>query len=176
MTPESESASQAHDFLHTLLMPLIAPTAKVSQPPDPSGIGIKVRDGEIILLASQRNMGAVIGRGGSMVTALRQLLKPFNWGLQVPSIAPPELYTAPITPTPDVREIVLGWLDARYSPEAYRLAGEPESQRWDVFVHPQHYNETDASALDTWAYCAARAQGGFLQVRLQPGGIARLAA
>jgi hypothetical protein len=96
--------------------------------------------------------------------------------LQVPSIAPAELYTAPITPTPDVRELVIGWLDARYGPEAYRLAGEPESARWDVFVHPQHYNETDASALDTWAYSAARAQSGLLKVRLQPGGIARLPA
>lgn len=176
MTPESENASQAHDFLHTLLMPLIAPTAKIKAPPDPTGIGIKVKDEEIILLASQRNMGVVIGRGGSMVTALRQLLKPFGWGLQVPSIAPPELYTAPITPTPDVRDLVIGWLDARYGPEAYRLAGEPDSPRWDVFIHPSHYHEQDSSALDTWAYCAARAQSDFLQVRLQPGGIARLAA
>lgn len=173
MTPESENASQAHDFLHTLLMPLIAPTAKIKTPPDPTGIGIKVKDEEIILLASQRNMGVVIGRGGSMVTALRQLLKPFGWGLQVPSIAPPELYTPPITPTPDVRTLVIGWLDARYGPEAYRLAGEPESDRWDVFIHPSHYYEQDASALDTWAYCAARAQGDFLQVRLQPGGLVR---
>lgn len=160
---DSRDASTAHDFIHALVLPLI--------PHDPTGIGIKINGNEIILLASARNMGSIIGKGGSMVSSLRQLLKPFNWKLQVPSNARTDLNTPPIDPAPEVREIVLGWLDARYTPEAYRLEGEPEGSEWTVYVHPTHYSHEDYSSLETYAYCAARAQGFTLKIRLKPGGL-----
>jgi predicted RNA-binding protein YlqC (UPF0109 family) len=162
MTSDSENASQAHDFLHTLITPLI--------PHDPTGIGIKVMGKEVILLASARNMGALIGKSGSMVESLRHLMRPFGWRLQVPSQARDDLHTPPLDDAPDVRTIALGWLDARYGHEAYRLAGEPDGPAWDVFVHPDHYDHADHSALETWAYCASRAQGTRLKIRLKPGG------
>lgn len=172
MTPDQrqadEEASKAHDFLHALVSPII--------PHDPTGIGIKVNATEVILLCSPRNMGAIIGKGGTMVAALRQLMKPFGWELQVPSMARHDLKTPPMDPAPEVRDLVLGWLDARYGPEAYRLTGEPDGQRWEIYVHPKHYDEADFSALDTWAYGAARARGDFLKVRLLPGGLIRNAA
>ena len=121
-------------------------------------------------------MGALIGRGGGMAIALRRLMRPFGWDVQVSSIARDDLYTPPITPPPSVRDLVLGWLDAKYGPEAYRLAGEPEGQRWEVYVHPKYYDDADFSALDAWSYCAARAQKDFLKVRLIAGGLARQAA
>ena len=162
MTPDTD-ASTAHDFIHALVLPLI--------PHDPTGIGIKVNANEIILLASARNMGSIIGKGGAMVAALRQLLRPFGWGLQVPSTARHDLNTPPIQPMPEVRELAVGWLDARYGPEAYRLAGEAEGSHWEIYVHPDHYDHADHSALETWAYNAARAQGSIFKIRLKPGGI-----
>jgi predicted RNA-binding protein YlqC (UPF0109 family) len=162
---DSRDASTAHDFIHALVLPLI--------PHDPTGIGIKVNGNEIILLASARNMGSIIGKGGSMVASLRQLLRPFNWRLQVPSTARSDLNTPPINPAPEVRELVLGWLDARFGVEAYRLEGEPEGSEWTVFIHPDFYDHADYSALETFAYCASRAQGSLLKVRLKPGGLIR---
>jgi predicted RNA-binding protein YlqC (UPF0109 family) len=164
MTPDNDKdASTAHDFIHALVLPLI--------PHDPTGIGIKVNANEIILLASARNMGSIIGKGGAMVAALRQLLRPFGWGLQVPSTARHDLNTPPIQPMPEVRELAVGWLDARYGQEAYRLAGEAEGSHWEIYVHPDHYDHADHSALETWAYNAARAQGSIFKIRLKPGGI-----
>jgi predicted RNA-binding protein YlqC (UPF0109 family) len=162
-TDDAENASRAHDFLHALLTPLI--------PHDPTGIAIKAQASEVLLLASARNMGAIIGKGGSMVEALRQLMRPFGWRLQVPSHARHDLHTPPLDSAPDVRTLVLGWLDARYGPEAYKLAGEPESLLWEIFVHPNHYDHADHSALETWAYNASRAQGQRLKIRLKPGGL-----
>jgi predicted RNA-binding protein YlqC (UPF0109 family) len=164
MTPDNDrDASTAHDFIHALVLPLI--------PHDPTGIAIKVNDREIILLASARNMGSIIGKGGAMVAALRQLLRPFGWGLQVPSTARHDLNTPPIQPMPEVRELAVGWLDSRYGPEAYRLAGEAEGSHWEIYVHPDHYDHADHSALETWAYNAARAQGSIFKIRLKPGGL-----
>jgi predicted RNA-binding protein YlqC (UPF0109 family) len=166
MTPDTDrDASTAHDFIHALVLPLI--------PHDPTGIGIKVNANEIILLASARNMGSIIGKGGTTVAALRQLLKPFGWHLQVPSNARADLYTPPINPAPEVRELVLGWLDARYTSEAYRLEGEPEGKEWTVHIHPDFYDHADYSAIETFAYCASRAQGSLLKVRLKAGGVIR---
>ena len=170
MTPDQldENASKAHDFVHALVTPLIGR--------DPTGIGIKVRETEILLFSSPQNMGALIGKGGTMVRALRQLVMPFGWRLEVPSQARHDLATPPLEPAPSVRDIAIGWLDARYGPEAYRLVGEPEGQSWQVFVHPDHFHEADFSALDNWAYGAARATGDFLKIRIKAGGIARTAA
>lgn len=165
MTPDDEKASQAHDFLHALITPLITR--------DPTGIGIKVNDSQVILLASERNMGVLIGKAGTMVSALRQLMKPFGWKLQIASQTRDDLFTPPIQPRPDIRTLVIGWLDARYGPEAYRLTGEESDNIWEIYIHPQHYDEADFGAIDTWAYCAARSQDEYFKVRLIPGGVIR---
>lgn len=153
----------AREFVHAMIQPLI--------PYDPSGIEIRVKGPSIAVLASQQNMGSLIGRQGAMVKALRQLVLPFGWVLTVPSVVNASPKTPALDPIPDVRDLVLGWLDARYNATGYRLTSPPESDEWEVYVHPDHFTDADYTALDTWAWGAARAQGQRLKVRLIPGGI-----
>lgn len=166
MTPDTAPEEIARKFLHSLVQPLI--------PADPSGVAIRAHsDGEklcLTLFCSPRNMPCIIGRDGRMIAALRQLLVVFGWGVDVPSQARGDFRTDP-SPPQRVRDLVIGWLDARYGPEAYRLTGNEEDVRWEIFVHPDHYNESDFAALETWAYGAARAQGDVLKIRLKPGGV-----
>jgi predicted RNA-binding protein YlqC (UPF0109 family) len=157
----------ARDILHALVQPLMAR--------DPTGVYIRTSPtrNEITLFATPTNMGPLIGRNGQMVRALRRLIQAFGWRLDVPGQARTDISTPTLDPLPSVKDLVEGWLEARYSAAGYKFTADhdPKRDEWTVFVHPDHYDHEDHAALEAWAYGAAKAQGGRLKVQLKQGGL-----
>ena len=171
---EMTASERAALILRKLISPLV--------PNDPAGVRIVAKDRTLVVSASTRNIGALIGRNGSMCASFRGLMEPLGWNVQINSAATLQAKSPPPDGQVDYEAVcamVVTWLDARYGREAYSLDGQASSedytmQEWTVFVHPDQFRESDHTALENWAYGAARAQGGFLKIRLKPGGKAYL--
>ena len=171
MTTDKQAidTEKAVAYVHAMLQPLI--------PRDPSGIFIRgdTKGGTptLTIFSTSANMRYIIGRHGQTISAIRRLVAAFGWKVDVASIARDDIYMAPFEPTPDIRDLVEGWLEDRYNATGYQFADghRRENVEWTVFVHPQHYNDDDHAALEAWAYSAARAQGQRLKVHLRRGGL-----